>query len=167
MNTSKGSSTGANRGNGGRKENLCSLCFLLFKSGPGRVVEPDFDQSVSEGVTIHSKRGDEPDFTFLARDTASPYIDNRPFLVATKLREDKCVHGLNDEEIGLVNDGLVVNCAPYASRCQLNLYAPNGPGRSGSHSLNCFRISSLNSGNLLQRCSRSSVGLQSQFMKVA
>ncbi len=57
-------STGANRGNGGRKENLCSLCFLLFKSG----------------------RDGDADFVFLARDTAlaatksdegwSPYIDN-------------------------------------------------------------------------------------------
>jgi len=78
------------------------------------VVQLDFDKSVSDGVNIYAKRGDEPDFTFLARDTASPYIDNRPLLVATKpeLREYKCVYVLNDEEIGLFSDDVVVNCAP-------------------------------------------------------
>jgi len=56
---------GANRGNGGRKENLCSLRFLL----------------------LQSKRDGDADFVFLAcRDTASlgapksdegrPYINN-------------------------------------------------------------------------------------------
>src|SRR6266404_3598440 len=80
----------------------------------GGVVQLDFDKSISDGVNIYAKRGDEPDFTFLARDTASPYIDNRPLLVATKpeLREYKCVYVLNDEEIGLFSDDVVVNCAP-------------------------------------------------------
>ncbi len=94
--------TGANRGNGEGNENLCFLCFLLFKSGPS---------------------GDA-DFVFLARDTApaapksdegwSPYIDNRPLLVATKpeLREYKAVYVQNDAEIGLFSDEVVVNCAP-------------------------------------------------------
>ena len=92
MKTDKRNSTGANRGNGEEKGNLCSLRFLLFKSGPS---------------------GDA-DFVFLARDTASPYIDHRPLLVATKpeLREYKCVYVLNDEEIGLFSDEVVVNCAP-------------------------------------------------------
>ena len=98
------------------------------------MVELDFDKSVSDGVNIYAKRGDEPDFTFLAcragvrrrraRDTALAalkshegwwhYIDNRPLLVATKpeLCEYKCVYVLNDEEIGLFSDEVVVNCAP-------------------------------------------------------
>src|SRR5439155_21619224 len=42
--------TGANRGNGEGKENLRSLCFLLFKSAPSSVVELDFDKSISDDV---------------------------------------------------------------------------------------------------------------------
>lgn len=58
------------------------------------VVELDFDKSTSDGVNIYSLRGDEADFTFLARDTASPYMANRPLLAAGKpeLREYKCVY---------------------------------------------------------------------------
>ena len=61
---------------------------------------------------------------FLARDTASPYIDNPDVsgLVATNpnserdsragLREYKAVYVQNDAEIGLFSDEVVVNCAP-------------------------------------------------------
>ncbi len=114
MKTRRRNSTGANRGNGGRNQNLCSLCFLLFKSGPGGVVELDFDKSISDGVNIYAKRDGDADFVFLARDTASPYIDNRPLLVATKpeLREYKAVYVQSDVEIGLFSDEVVVNCAP-------------------------------------------------------
>ena len=85
MKTGKRNSTGANGGNG--EENLCSLRFLLFKSGCGGVVELDFDKSISDGVNIYAKRDGDADFVFLAcravlrrrraRDTASTYIDNR------------------------------------------------------------------------------------------
>ena len=69
----------------------------------GGVGELDFDKSISDA-----------DFVFLARDTASPYIDNRPLLVATKpeLREYKAVYVQSDAEIGLFSDEVVVNCAP-------------------------------------------------------
>jgi len=112
MKTGKRNSTGANGGNG--EENLCSLRFLLFKSGSGGVVELDFDKSISDGVNIYAKRDGDADFVFLARDTASPYIDNRPLLVATKpeLREYKAVYVQSDAEIGLFSDEVVVNCAP-------------------------------------------------------
>jgi hypothetical protein len=45
-------------------------------------------------VILHSKRGDEADFTFLARDTVPPYVDNRPLLAAGKpqRREYNCVY---------------------------------------------------------------------------
>ena len=111
MKTGKRNSTGANGGNG--EENLCSLRFLLFKSGSGGVVELDFDKSISDGVNIYAKRDGDADFVFLARDTASPYIDNRPLLVATKpeLREYKAVYVQSDAEIGLFSDEVVVNCA--------------------------------------------------------
>src|SRR5438034_8718517 len=118
MKTGKRNSTGANGGNG--EENLCSLRFLLFKSGSGGVVELDFDQSISDGVNIYAKRDGAADFVFLARDTASPYIDNRPLLVATKselreglasrLREYKAVYVQSDAEIGLFSADVVVNC---------------------------------------------------------
>src|SRR5260370_32728114 len=58
--------TGANRGNGEGEENLCSLCFLLFKSGSGGVVELDFDKSISDGVNMNPE-GFRGDFVFLAR----------------------------------------------------------------------------------------------------
>src|SRR5437016_9611964 len=106
--------TGANR-NGGRNQNLCSLRSLLFKSDSGGVVELDFDKSISDGVNIYANpEGFRGDFVFLARDTASPYIDNRPLLVATKpeLREYKAVYVQSDAEIGLFSDEVVVNCAP-------------------------------------------------------
>src|SRR6266446_1913219 len=103
--------TGANR-NGGRNQNLCSLRSLLFKSDSGGVVELDFDKSISDGVNIYAKRNGDADFVFLARDTASPYIDNRPLLAVGKpeLREYKAVYVQSDAEIGLFSDEVVVNC---------------------------------------------------------
>jgi len=50
--TSSPERTGANRGYGEGKENLCFLRSLLFNSGPGGVVELDFDKSISDGVNI-------------------------------------------------------------------------------------------------------------------
>src|SRR5260370_38450681 len=119
-------STEANRGNRDRKVNLCYLRSLLFKSGPGGVVELDFDKSISDGVNMDPERF-RGDFVFLARDTApaapksdegwSPYIDNRPLLVATKpeLREYKAVYVLSDAEIRLFIDALGVNFEPWTS----------------------------------------------------
>ena len=114
MKTRRRNSTGANSGNGGRNQNLCSLRSLLLKSGSRGVVELDLDKSISDGVNIYAKRDGDADFVFLARDTASPYIDNRPLLVATKpeLREYKAVYVQSDAEIGLFSDEVVVNCAP-------------------------------------------------------
>jgi hypothetical protein len=80
----------------------------------GGVVQLAFDKSVSEGVNIYARRGTEADFTFLARDTVSPYVDNRPLLAPGKpeLREYKAVYVVSDAEIGLFSDEVVVNCAP-------------------------------------------------------
>jgi hypothetical protein len=75
-----------------RNQNLCSLCFLLLNSG----------------------RDGDADFVLLARDTQTPYVDNRPLLDPTKpeIREYKAMFVLGDEEIGLFSHELVVNCAP-------------------------------------------------------
>ena len=81
---------------------------------PGGVAELTFSKSISDGVDIYSKRGTETVMTFLARDTSSPYVDNRPLLAAgqPELREYKCIYIQNDAQIGLFSNEAVVNCAP-------------------------------------------------------
>jgi hypothetical protein len=78
------------------------------------VVQVDFDKSISDGVNIYSKRDGDAAFVFLARDTASPYVDNRALLVANKpeLREYKAIYIQSDAEIGLFSAEVVVNCTP-------------------------------------------------------
>ena len=92
MRRTKTDSTGANRGNGERKENLCSLRLLLLNSG----------------------RDGDADFKFLARDTSPTYVDNRALLVAGKpeLREYKAVFVVGDVEVSQFSDEITVNCAP-------------------------------------------------------
>ncbi len=81
--------------------------------GGGRV-ELSFNKSKSQGVNIYSQREGEARPIFLARDTASPYLDSRPLLIAGKpeMRRYSAVYVLNDAEIGLFSDELKVNCAP-------------------------------------------------------
>ena len=73
-----------------------------------------WDKSISDGVNIYSKRGDEADFTLLHRDNESPYTDDRPLLVAGKpeLREYKAVFVVGDIEVSQFSDEITVNCAP-------------------------------------------------------
>src|SRR5437879_597155 len=83
----------------------------------GSVVELDFDKSVSDGVPscgIYSRRDGDTDFKFLARDTSSPYVDNRAMLVAGKpeLREYKAMFVVGDVEVSQFSDEITVNCAP-------------------------------------------------------
>src|SRR5437867_4473351 len=68
----------------------------------------------TDGVNLYSKRDGDADFIFLARDTATPYIDTRSLLTAGKpeIREYKAMFVLSDEEIGIFSHELVVNCAP-------------------------------------------------------
>ena len=91
-----------------------------FKTGG--MVELDFDKSISDGVNMnpegfrgYAKRDGDADFIFLARDIASPYIDNLlPALhsLGGGGREYKAVYVQSDAEIGLFSDEVVVNCAP-------------------------------------------------------
>ena len=80
----------------------------------GGVVQLNFSKSKSDGVNIYCKRDGDADFVFLARDTSSPYVDNRPLLVAGKpeLRTYQAVYILNDQEIGNYSDEVVVSCQP-------------------------------------------------------
>src|SRR3989449_6353165 len=108
---------GANRANGERKEILCSLRSLLFKSGSGGVVELDFDKSISDGVNMnpesfrgYAKRDGDADFVFLAcragvRRRRAPLsglstMSSQPSTIQ-RLREYKAVYVLSDAEIGL------------------------------------------------------------------
>lgn len=80
----------------------------------GGAVVLDFVKSRSDGVNLYSRRGDEANFTFLARDTASPYVDNRPLLAEGKpeMRHYKAVYILDDAEIGPASDTVSVIAQP-------------------------------------------------------
>ena len=80
----------------------------------GGAVGIDFNLANSEDVNIYSRRDGDGDFKFLARDTAPPYVDNRPMLVAGKpeLREYKAVFVVGDQEVSQFSDEITVNCAP-------------------------------------------------------
>lgn len=67
----------------------------------------EFSKSQTDGVNIYSKITGSDTWTFLARDTNSPYIDNRQFSQPTSL--DYMVKGVvNDDEIGLESDTVTV-----------------------------------------------------------
>lgn len=68
-----------------------------------------FNKSISSGVKIFAKRGAEPAFTFLATDTASPYVDNRANLAAgPETRHYQAQYLDGDDPVGLVSDTLTV-----------------------------------------------------------
>lgn len=69
-----------------------------------------FNKSVSTGVRILSRRGTETAFTFLAIDTASPYIDNRPNLVAgtPESRQYQAQYLSGDDLVGQLSDILSI-----------------------------------------------------------
>ncbi|MCL5746393.1 MAG: hypothetical protein M1541_21090 [Acidobacteria bacterium] len=80
----------------------------------GGVVELAFSKSRSDGVNLYSQRDGEAGFVFLARDTSSPYLDNRPLLAPGRpeVRRYKAVYVLNDQEIGQFSDEVTVTCRP-------------------------------------------------------
>ena len=87
---------------------------LTVKALPHGAAEAGFDKSLSQGVNLYCQRGSEPGPVYLARDTSSPYVDNRPLLVAgqPETRTYTAIYVLNDEEIGLVSDAVAVVCKP-------------------------------------------------------
>ncbi|NJA04777.1 hypothetical protein HC024_03315 [Methylococcaceae bacterium WWC4] len=80
----------------------------------GGIVQLKFNKYKSDGINIYSQRENDDGLVLLARSMVSPYIDNRPLLVAGKpeLRRYTAVHLLGDNEVGQFSDELVVNCAP-------------------------------------------------------
>ncbi|WGS86183.1 hypothetical protein [Methylomonas sp. UP202] len=73
-----------------------------------------FQKSKSDGINIYSQRDNDSEFLFLARDTLTRYVDNRPLLIAGKpeLRRYTAVYVVKDVEVGQFSDELVVSCAP-------------------------------------------------------
>ena len=87
---------------------------LTVRALPHGHAEAGFDKSISQGVNVYCQRGSETAPTFLARDTNSPYVDNRPLLVANQpeTRTYTAFYVLHDAEIGLVSDAVSVVCRP-------------------------------------------------------
>jgi len=87
---------------------------LTARAQPHGVVELQFVKSKSDGVNIYSQRDGDTGFVYLARDTSSPYVDNRPLLVAGKpeTRKYKAIYVVDDAEIGQPSDEVVVTCQP-------------------------------------------------------
>ncbi len=73
-----------------------------------------FPKLKADGVNIYSRRGTETAYTYLARDTESPYIDNRPLLNPTQpeTRQYKAIFVIGDDEIGLESDVAEGVCKP-------------------------------------------------------
>jgi hypothetical protein len=68
----------------------------------GGKAEVSFSKSSSHGVNVYGWREGDGDFAFLARDNASPYVDERPPLAAGKpeLRRYKLIYVVSDREVG-------------------------------------------------------------------
>ena len=72
-------------------------------------VDIDFNKSVSHGVRIFTKRGNETEWTLLALDTEPPYVDTRPNLApGPETRYYRAQYILNDDPIGEWSEILVV-----------------------------------------------------------
>ena len=80
----------------------------------GGVVEIGFNKMDAEGVHIYGMRDGDAGFTLLASETHSPYVDNRPLLMASKpeVRQYKAVFFLGKSEIGLASDAVPATAAP-------------------------------------------------------
>ena len=78
------------------------------------VVEIGFNKKDAEGVHIYEQRDPTAGFTLLASETHSPYIDNRPLLVAGKpeTRQYKAVFFLGKAEIGLPSNVVIATAKP-------------------------------------------------------
>jgi hypothetical protein len=75
--------------------------FLL----PNSNVRVSFVKSIAKGVHIYTRRAGETEWTLLAFDTESPYIDTRENLGAgAEMREYKAVYVIGDVEVGLESD---------------------------------------------------------------
>ena len=79
---------------------------LAVNEKSGGVVEVGFNKMSAEGVHLYSQRDGDAGFAFLASETHSAYVDNRPLTTAGKpeTRKYKAVFFLGKAEIGLESD---------------------------------------------------------------
>lgn len=72
----------------------------------GGIVQLKFNKYESDGINHYCQREDHAGLILLARATISPYVDNRPLLVAGKpeLRRYTAVHLLGEMEVGQFSD---------------------------------------------------------------
>lgn len=82
--------------------------IVLNKDANG--VQIRFIKDKADGIYLYSRRGNETDFGFLAVDTASPYYDNRPNLVAgqAEKREYRACYFKEDTIFGQESDIAVI-----------------------------------------------------------
>lgn len=61
-----------------------------------------FKKGKSDGIKLYSRRGAETEFSFLAVDTKSPYVDNRPKLIpsAPEKRDYQAFFVVDDQQVG-------------------------------------------------------------------
>jgi antitoxin component of RelBE/YafQ-DinJ toxin-antitoxin module len=87
---------------------------LVANPLPHGAVEVAFNKSKADGVNLYSQRDGDSGFVFLARDTSSPYVDNRPLLVPGKpeVRKYRGIYVVNDAEVGLTSDDVTAVCQP-------------------------------------------------------
>ena len=72
----------------------------------GGMPECGFVKSHSDGVRFYRKRGSETNFSFLAVDTRSPYVDNEPNEIpgTPEKREYYAFYMVDDQQVGLQSD---------------------------------------------------------------
>ena len=87
---------------------------LVANPLPHGAVEIAFNKSKADGVNLYSQRDGDSGIVFLARDTSSPYVDNRPLLVPGKpeVRKYRGIYVVNDAEVGLTSDDVTAVCQP-------------------------------------------------------
>lgn len=78
----------------------------LSGSVVGGGIEIRFKKGPTGGVNIYARLRGQTAWTFLARDTSSPYLDNRPLAVPNtpEVREYLAYGVMGDEQIGLPSD---------------------------------------------------------------
>jgi hypothetical protein len=86
--------------------NYADLKPVLNVVYEGMNITIKFKKQGTDGIKIFSRRGSETEFTFLATDTESPYVDNRPKLnsAGPELREYQAVYLIRDDAVGQTSD---------------------------------------------------------------
>ena len=80
----------------------------------GGVVEIRFSKYGSDGVNIYTQRNGDSDWVMLGHAPASPFVDQRPLLVAgcPELRRYSAVYVKKRREVGGFSGDVVLACAP-------------------------------------------------------